>query len=64
MTHITAWTKPGSFAVGRDPLGFQAVSVRLYNSLPIVGLALRCFTPRLSNRQEAQLLERFRHDHG
>lgn len=27
------WTKPGSFSSGRDPLGFQAASVRLYTSL-------------------------------
>lgn len=33
MTHITDWTKPGSFSAGRDPLGFQAASVRLYTSL-------------------------------
>lgn len=30
---MTDWTKPGSFSAGRDPLGFQAVSVRLYTSL-------------------------------
>ncbi|MFB6447153.1 hypothetical protein [Bradyrhizobium tunisiense] len=33
MTYITDWTKPGSFSAGRDPLGFQAASVRLYTSL-------------------------------
>lgn len=33
MTHITDWTKPGNFSAGRDPLGFQAASVRLYTSL-------------------------------
>ena len=33
MTETTAWTKPGSFSAGRDPLGFQAASVRLYTSL-------------------------------
>jgi hypothetical protein len=33
MTQITDWTKPGSFSAGRDPLGFQAASVRLYTSL-------------------------------
>lgn len=33
MTHITDWTRPGSFSAGRDPLGFQAASVRLYTSL-------------------------------
>lgn len=27
------WTKPGNFSSGRDPLGFQAASVRLYTSL-------------------------------
>lgn len=29
----TDWTKPGSFSAGRDPLGFQATSVRLYTAL-------------------------------
>lgn len=33
MTDITDWTKAGSFSAGRDPLGFQAASVRLYTSL-------------------------------
>lgn len=33
MTDTTDWTKPGSFSAGRDPLGFQAASVRLYTSL-------------------------------
>lgn len=33
MTATTDWTKPGSFSAGRDPLGFQAASVRLYTSL-------------------------------
>lgn len=33
MTHSIDWTKPGSFSAGRDPLGFQAASVRLYTSL-------------------------------
>ncbi|CAN5257814.1 hypothetical protein BH09PSE3_BH09PSE3_12210 [soil metagenome] len=33
MTYIADWTKPGSFSAGRDPLGFQAASVRLYTSL-------------------------------
>ena len=33
MTFGTDWTKPGSFSAGRDPLGFQAASVRLYTSL-------------------------------
>lgn len=33
MTHTIDWTKPGSFSAGRDPLGFQAASVRLYTSL-------------------------------
>lgn len=27
------WNKPGSFSAGRDPLGFQAASVRLYTDL-------------------------------
>ncbi len=27
------WTKPGSWTLGRDPLGMQATSVRLYRSL-------------------------------
>lgn len=30
---LADWTKPGSFSAGRDPLGFQAASVRLYTSL-------------------------------
>ena len=33
MAQVTDWTKPGSFSAGRDPLGFQAASVRLYTSL-------------------------------
>lgn len=33
MSQIASWTKPGSFSAGRDPLGFQAASVRLYTSL-------------------------------
>lgn len=33
MSEIANWTKPGSFSAGRDPLGFQAASVRLYTSL-------------------------------
>ncbi len=33
MSDIADWTKPGSFSAGRDPLGFQAASVRLYTSL-------------------------------
>lgn len=33
MTYLTDWTKRGSFSAGRDPLGFQAASVRLYTSL-------------------------------
>lgn len=30
---IVDWTERGSFSSGRDPLGFQAASVRLYTSL-------------------------------
>jgi hypothetical protein len=33
MPEILDWTKPGSFSAGRDPLGFQAASVRLYTAL-------------------------------
>ncbi len=33
MSQEADWTKPGSFSAGRDPLGFQATSVRLYTSL-------------------------------
>lgn len=33
MPEILDWTKPGSFSAGRDPLGFQATSVRLYTAL-------------------------------
>jgi hypothetical protein len=33
MSIVTYWTKPGSFSAGRDPLGFQAASVRLYTAL-------------------------------
>lgn len=33
MSQATDWTKPGSFSAGRDPLGFQAASVRLYTTL-------------------------------
>ena len=33
MRYAADWTKPGSFSAGRDPLGFQAASVRLYTSL-------------------------------
>ncbi len=33
MTGLADWTKPGSFSAGRDPLGFQAASVRLYTLL-------------------------------
>ena len=33
MSQITDWTKSGNFSAGRDPLGFQAASVRLYTSL-------------------------------
>lgn len=33
MMQVTDWTKQGSFSAGRDPLGFQAASVRLYTSL-------------------------------
>lgn len=33
MTDLGDWTKPGSYSAGRDPLGFQAASVRLYTSL-------------------------------
>lgn len=33
MIYPADWTRPGSFSAGRDPLGFQAASVRLYTSL-------------------------------
>ncbi|SCX34554.1 hypothetical protein [Agrobacterium rosae] len=33
MNYLPNWNKPGSFSAGRDPLGLQAVSVRLYTDL-------------------------------
>jgi len=33
MPDFADWTKKGSFSAGRDPLGFQAASVRLYTVL-------------------------------
>jgi len=33
VNHLPNWNKPGSFSAGRDPLGLQAASVRLYTDL-------------------------------
>ncbi|MGO7482960.1 hypothetical protein ACCT28_17275 [Rhizobium ruizarguesonis] len=33
MNYLPNWNKPGSFSAGRDPLGLQAASVRLYTEL-------------------------------
>ncbi|MEI9927827.1 MAG: hypothetical protein WDN44_09120 [Sphingomonas sp.] len=33
MNYQLDWNKPGSFSAGRDPLGLQAASVRLYTDL-------------------------------
>ena len=33
MELLPTWTKAGSWTLGRDPLGMQATSVRLYRSL-------------------------------
>ena len=33
MNILPEWNKPGSFSAGRDPLGLQAASVRLYTKL-------------------------------
>lgn len=33
MNYLPDWNKPGSFSAGRDPLGLQAASVRLYTDL-------------------------------
>lgn len=33
MNLLPDWNKPGSFSAGRDPLGLQAASVRLYTEL-------------------------------
>lgn len=33
MELVPSWTKAGSWTLGRDPLGMQATSVRLYRSL-------------------------------
>jgi hypothetical protein len=30
---VPSWTKPGSWSLGRDPLGIQATSVRMYRTL-------------------------------
>lgn len=33
MEYLPAWTKTGSWTLGRDPLGMQATSVRMYRNL-------------------------------
>lgn len=33
LNYLPDWNKPGSFSAGRDPLGLQAASVRLYTEL-------------------------------
>src|SRR3954462_7171210 len=30
---LPGWTKPGKWSLGRDPLGMQATSVRIYRTL-------------------------------
>ena len=33
MKTLPEWNKPGTYSMGRDPLGMQAASVRLYTEL-------------------------------
>jgi hypothetical protein len=39
MELLPAWTTAGSWSLGRDPLGMQATSVRLYRNL-VPGLTM------------------------